>query len=85
MSRGIRPFTDTEYTLLVLQGLKRMIRRTDIFRGFVPPRNFVRENADSSEVEAALEFAIALVSAQHSAERLEHTRESREFYERAGD
>jgi hypothetical protein len=85
MSRGIRPFTDTEYTLLVLQGLKRMIRRTDIFRGFVPPRNFVRENADSSEVEGALEYAIALVSAQHSQEQMEQYQRNEENDDRAGD
>lgn len=60
MNKFVR-FSDDEYTVMVLQGLKRMIRRSDYFVGYVPPRDVMRDNADSGEVTDALQHAIDVV------------------------
>jgi len=54
----IRPFTDQEYALLVLQGLKRMVQRGDWYQGYVIARDITAsDNAEIGDVVAAISLA----------------------------
>lgn len=64
IKKDVRPFTDAEYAIIALQGFKRMVRRTDLYVGFIPPRSVLRDNAESVEVAAALEYAIEVMRQQ---------------------
>jgi hypothetical protein len=55
---NIRPFTDAEYSVMVLLGLQRMVRRTDYATAWLTPRDIMRENVNQREVLEALQTAI---------------------------
>jgi ribosome-binding protein aMBF1 (putative translation factor) len=57
-------FSDAEYSIIVLQGLKRMVRRSDYFTGYVVPRDVMRDSATASEVTDALQYAIEKIRVQ---------------------
>lgn len=61
---GVRPFTDAEYAIMVLLGMKRMVKRTDYYLGFIPPRSVLSDSPTVAEVNAALEHAIEVMRAQ---------------------
>lgn len=63
-------FSDAEYSLIVLQCFKRLASRTDYYQGFVQPRDITRSNPDRAQVVNALEYAIAVVTAQVGSERV---------------
>lgn len=51
-------FSDDEYAILVLQGVKRMLKRSDYFIGFVPPRSVLHDSATAEEASSAIQHAI---------------------------
>ncbi len=51
-------FNEDEYAILVLQGVKRMLKRSDYFIGFVPPRDVMRDSATAEEATQAIQHAI---------------------------
>jgi hypothetical protein len=59
----VRPFSDKEYSLLVLRALKRLARRSEWIREAVPPRQFEEDEASGREIAEALQFAIDAVRA----------------------
>lgn len=69
MRNEIRPFSEGVYSLMVLQGVKRMLKRSDYYLHFVPPSDVLRDTADSGEVQDALQYAIDAVRAQVAQER----------------
>lgn len=64
MSEPIRPFTDAEYTLIVLQDIKRFMRKSELGLSWIHPRHWAAPDADGREVIDALEYAIAAVKEQ---------------------
>lgn len=54
-------FDDDEYAIVVLQGLRRMIKRSDYYIGFVPARSIMKDTADAGEVGEAIQHAITAI------------------------
>lgn len=68
MSRkpDVRPFSDEEYTIIVLRSLKRLARRSTWVIEAVPPRSIDDDEPNGREVAQALEFAIEAVRARRA-------------------
>lgn len=64
MSDLPRPFSDTEYCLLVLNSLKRSARVSESLRYYIPPRHWADAEASRHEISAALDLAIDCVRQQ---------------------
>jgi len=65
-------FTDIEYALVVLRGIRRMVRKSDYYLAFIPARSLLDENASGSEVSAALDYAIAAMCEKLVADEQKH-------------
>lgn len=61
MSDLPRPFTDHEYSLLVLNALKRSVRISEALMHWVPPRHWASGEADRREIMDAIDVAIECV------------------------
>lgn len=90
MSRNTGPIprSDAEYALIVIHGLRRMIERTELYQGFVLPRDITRANADRSEVLQALAYMDAMLTSQIHGDRIDKALASREVWHepnRSGD
>jgi hypothetical protein len=51
-------FTDDEYAVLVLQNMKRAMKRSDYLLAFIPPRDLMRDTAEVAEVTSAIQRGI---------------------------
>ena len=51
-------FSDEEYAVVVLQNLRRAVKRSDYMLAFIPPRDIMCDTVDAAEVSSALLCAI---------------------------
>lgn len=64
-TKDVRPFSDDEYSIIVLQCLKRAVRRPGGWlTELIIPRSIENDTGDSREIADALEHAIDAVRAQ---------------------
>ena len=66
MSKDVRPFSDKEYSLLVLRALKRLVRRSMWVIEAVPPRAIDDDEPSARVIAGALDFAIESVRAHRA-------------------
>jgi hypothetical protein len=79
---SIRTFSDSQYSILVLQTLKRLLRRSDYYLAVLPPRDILsKDEASASDVSLALDFAIESIRGQFEAQEVaKPPREERKLY-----
>lgn len=76
------PVDKAQYSIWVLQGIKRMIRRSDYFMAYVPPRNVEQDNANVGDVTDALQYAIEAIRGQLPVrEEVEKRERTKRLYE----
>jgi len=51
-------FNDDEYSIIVLQNIKRALKRSDYLLAFIPPRDVMRDAVEMSEASSAVQRAI---------------------------